>query len=117
MSKNSIHAFNYDVLGHFDTVDLVKLLKSGKISTKEVIEATIKRAEKVNPTLQAISYKNFTNALQDVNKKSDEYFNGIPLFIKDMTNVIGIPTNYGSEAFKGAKPSKIDDPIIKKIIV
>jgi amidase len=116
MIKNRIHAFNNDdVLGNFDTVDLVNLLKSGKISSKEVIEATIKRAEKVNPTLKAISYKNFTNALQDVNKKSDGHFNGIPLFIKDMTNVIGIPTNYGSEAFKGAKPSKIDDPIIKKI--
>lgn len=116
MIKNRIYAFNNDdALGHLDTIGIVNLLKSGKISAKEIIEASINRAEKINPQIKAIAFENYSRALQDVNKKSDGYFSGIPLFFKDMTNVKGNPVTFGSDAFKGAKPSKIDDKITQQI--
>lgn len=117
MIKNRIHAFNNDdALGHLDTIGIVNLLKSGQVSAKEIIEASINRAEKINPHIKAIAFENYSRAIQEVSKKSDGYFGGIPLFFKDMTNVKGNPVTFGSEAFKGAKPSKIDDTITQQIL-
>ncbi len=113
--KTSVHAFSDDVLGYNDAVGLSELIKSKEISLHEVINASIERARKVNPTLHAIVTDRFEAALTSSKKIQEGFFAGIPTFIKDMTHVKGVPTKHGSRALKNAQPAKTSDPIIEQM--
>ena len=114
--KKRIHSFSDDVLGERDAVEIARLLKSGELNTTEVIEATIKRANQVNPDINAVVYENYEKALESSKKDLNGFFAGVPIYFKDMTTIKGIPTTYGSEAFEGAKPAKKNDAMAKKIL-
>ena len=53
-TKKSVSAFNNDVLDNHDGVALAKLIRTGELQSSDVIDAAIKRAEQVNPRLNAI---------------------------------------------------------------
>lgn len=115
MSKK-VHAFNNDVLGSFDAVALADLIKSKKVTSDEVIAATIERAKKVNPELNAIVTNNFEQALKKSKDNLEGFFAGVPMFFKDLTQVKGLPMYHGSEALQNVGVSKTTDPIAKKIL-
>ncbi len=112
---NKVHSFTDDILGNLDAVAIATLIKNKYVSVKEVLEATINRAEKVNPHINAIMTKDFKRALDKAEKNNNGFFAGIPIFFKDLTNIEGLPTYHGSEAFANVKPSKKSDPIAKQI--
>ena len=114
-NNKRIHSFTNDVMSDSDAVSLAEKIKNKEISAEEVVKASIARAEKVNPQLQAIVTKNFDAALEQAKKSSTGYFAGIPTYIKDLTNIEGIKTFYGSEALLTIPPSKQTDPIAKQI--
>ena len=58
-----IHAFGRDVLSKRDATELSQLIASGKISSREAVQAAISRADKINPHLNAIATKTFDAAL------------------------------------------------------
>ncbi|RKG29644.1 amidase [Acinetobacter tianfuensis] len=93
-----VHGFTNDVLETFDAVKISQLIKNKDISVKEVTEAAILRAQKVNPALNAIQIENFDEALNFAQENSRGIFQGIPFFLKDNTDVIGFPTHHGSQA-------------------
>ncbi|MBK7184066.1 MAG: hypothetical protein IPH89_14750 [Bacteroidetes bacterium] len=80
-----------------------------------MVSASIKRAQKVNPELNAIVTNCFDKALIDPANPSSGFFSGIPIFFKDMTQVEGMPTYFGSEAFANAKVATETDRIAKQI--
>lgn len=110
------HAFSNDCLGNDDATALQEQLAKGKISKRELIEATIKRAEKVEPTLNAIRDKRFQlTTLPKAPRQSKAYFDGIPSFIKDNIPVAGLANGFGS----GAVPHRIEkrhDPFAKQYL-
>ena len=114
--KKRIHSFTNDVLGDDDAVAIAQRIKNKEISSAEVTEACIRRAEKVNPQLQAITYSNYEKAREEAKKEHTGYFAGIPTFIKDLSNIEGHVTRFGSEAFLNMPPSKKTDPIVKQIL-
>lgn len=105
-----VHAFtSADVLGDLDAVGVAGLIRSGGASPREVTEAAIARAEKVNPQLNGIQIATFEQALLDADGPRDDRqkaapFFGVPTFIKDNTDLAGHPTNQGSLAVNG-KPA------------
>lgn len=113
--KKRIHSFSDDVLGEHDAVGLSSLLQQKLISKKEVIDATIRRAEMIQPRLRPIACEHFDQALQTFDQAAAGYFSGIPTFIKDLSYVEGLPVRYGSEAFASVKRSTKTDPIVKQI--
>lgn len=94
-----VHGFKDDVLAHHDAVELSKRLKNKDISQQEIIDATIDRALQVNPQLDAIQYDAFEAQKQSPYFQSDQFFSGIPIFIKDNVDLIGFPTQHGATAF------------------
>lgn len=114
--NQSIHAFTNDVLGQHDATAIAQLIRQKKILPREVIEASIKRAEKVEPQLHAIVCECFDKALKNADQIGDGFFAGVPMFFKDMTLVKGLPMYFGSEAFEGMNPAKVDDPITKQVL-
>ncbi|MEX0811670.1 MAG: amidase family protein [Chitinophagales bacterium] len=115
ITNKRVHGFSDDVLADLDAVALSALIKKGAIHPREVVAASIERAKKVNPSLNAVVTDRYEKGIADSNETHSGFFAGIPTFIKDMTYVKGMPSYFGSEAFANAKPAKRTDPIAKQI--
>lgn len=115
IQKKRVHSFTNDVLEDFDAVKISQLIKNKEISIKDVTQAAILRAEKVNPILNAIQIDKFETALTDINTSHLEIFSGVPFFIKDNTDLAGFPTHHGSKAIHTANVDK-NQTITQKIL-
>ena len=100
-----MHAFGDDALADHDGVALARLVREGTVSPEELAAAAIARAQAVDPTLHAVASPIFDRPRFAPDRTAALY--GVPTFIKDNTDVRGLPTNHGSEAFT-AKPAKRD---------
>lgn len=109
------HSFTNDILGEYDAVELASLIKKKEIQASEVVAACVKRAQKVNPELNAIVTDCFEKAIAESANPSPGFFSGVPIFIKDLTQIKGLPNYFGSDAFANAKPATETDPIAKQI--
>ena len=92
--------------------EIIKSIQSKKISVKEVIEFYIGRIEKYNPKLNAIVLLKETEKILEEAKKKDNQIDknkplfGLPLAIKDLSDVVGFQTTYGFEGYKDYFPKK-----------
>ncbi len=103
MSGNRAHAFIDDALGVHDGVALARLVSDGDRGADELAAAAIARARKVAPELHAVA----TSAYDKPRSERGGALFGVPTFVKDNTDVRGLPTNHGSEAFT-PRPAKAD---------
>ncbi|MDC0046517.1 amidase family protein [Candidatus Pelagibacter sp.] len=87
-------------------------IKSRQISIKEVVEYYLDRIEKVNQDLNAIVLQKdreliIKEAIEKDNiKEIDKSLNGLPIAIKDLTDVVGFKTTYGFPGSKNNQPKK-----------
>jgi amidase len=102
-----VHAFTNDALDDHDAVGLVEELKRGRVDIPELVEASIARAELVNPHLNGLAYAAFDRARAAAKSPLGGFFAGIPSFIKDNVDVEGMPTQQGTDAYV-ARPSPKD---------
>jgi amidase len=106
-----IHTFGDDALGEHDATSLAEQLRSGAVSTAEVVDAAITRADKA-AELNAVYLADFDRARRAATQPHTGPFAGVPTFVKDNTDVAGLPSNQGSEAFT-AVPAPADGVITK----
>ncbi|MCP4134760.1 MAG: amidase [bacterium] len=106
IKKKMISAFCNDALATMDGVALAKEIESGEICTLEAIEASIARAQSVNPDLNAIVTETFDLAMMQARENLSGSFAGVPTFIKDNEDIIGSPTLFGSCAVRSDKKKK-----------
>lgn len=99
----------------YDGVGLAKLIKERKISSLEVFEEAISRAENLNPTLNAIITKTYDSARETAERsRSDASFCGVPFLLKDAHHALkGVPMSCGSELLKGYTP-RYDAEIVRR---
>ncbi len=87
-------------------------IKSREISIKEVIEYYLDRIDKFNPYLNAIVLQKDRELIiqeaisKDDAREIDKPLNGLPLAIKDLTDVVGFKTTYGFPGSKNNQPKK-----------
>lgn len=103
-------------------LELAAAIRDRAISPSEVMEATLDRIDAVNPTLNAVIWRNDAEALQHaetadqtvVHTPPEELppFFGVPIPIKDLTEVEGWPITYGSRAVSG-KVSIESEPVVE----
>ncbi|WP_445184517.1 amidase [Pseudonocardia sp. Cha107L01] len=106
-----VHAFTDDVLADHDAMALAGLIRSGEISAAEAAKAAVARAQQVDPTLRAVQF-----AADEVSQPSTEGpFAGVPTYIKDNTDVRGLPTGHGSAAFV-PKPAPRTGPFAAQLL-
>ena len=94
--------------------DQLKLLDEKKISFKELIREYLSNIKKDNNKYNAIvSMKNEADILDEAQKKDNNYIaeqknqiRGMPIAIKDITDVEGLVTTYGLKSFKNNIPKK-----------
>ena len=98
MGNHRIHAFDDDLLGNLDAVALADLVRRREVSPVELTEAAIARVEKVNGALNAVKLATYERALAEAAKGPRGLFAGVPTFVKDNTDLAGLPTRHGSQA-------------------
>jgi amidase len=106
-----LHAYGDDALGDHDGLALAALVRSGELSRREVLDAALARVEKV-AGLNAVEVLD-PRALDRAPVAGP--FSGVPTFVKDNTDVAGLPTNHGSEAFR-AHAAKRDAPFARTLL-
>ena len=100
------------MLENLSVEEIQNNIKSREISIKEVIEYYLDRIDKVNPHLNAIVLQKDRELIiqeaitKDNAKEIDKPLNGLPVAIKDLTDVKGFKTTYGFPGSKNNQPKK-----------
>ena len=85
-------------------LEALKLLEKGKISSKELVEETLKQIKKVDPQIKAYIYVDEEGAIKSaeeadrlIQKGEKKKLLGIPISIKDNICIKGLPTTCASK--------------------
>jgi amidase len=109
-------------LWRMGAVELAEAIKSGQVSSREVIEAHLRRIEAVNPLVNAVTVVLAEQAL-DAAKEADRKaagggdlppLHGVPFTVKGNIDLAGTPTTQGLKAFAGAYPAG-DAPHVERL--
>ena len=109
---------------NLNATDLLVLLKKRDISGVELLDCCIKQYHDVNPSLNAIVETNFEEARELFQKFDAEFsmvnhaeaYLPLPIGVKDLNDVKGLKTTFGSPLFRDNVAKKDDDVVaqIKK---
>jgi amidase len=99
----------------FDGIGLAKLVKDGKISAPELCEEAIRRAEQLNPKLNAIITPLYDYARKTAqHSQPDAPFCGVPFLLKDAHHAMkGFAMSSGSKLLKSFVP-QFDAEIVSR---
>ncbi|MFC4035727.1 amidase [Streptomyces polygonati] len=98
-------------LTHGDATELAELIRTGKVSSVEVVQAHLDRIEAMNPRLNAIV--TLVDGSLDAARAADEELaaggdvgplHGVPFTVKDSFDTAGVLTQRGSPIFAGRVP-------------
>ncbi len=104
-------------------VKAAALLRSRKLSPVEYVDTVLKAIERANPKLNCFREVTADAARRDAKKaeeaitKGDKLgpLHGIPVSIKDLVDVAGVPTRHGSAIFEGNPPAAADDVLVQRL--
>lgn len=105
MTGTKVHAFADDALADDDAVGVATRIRIGEVSAKEVADAAVARAEKV-AELNAVAYAAYEEALESAARPPAGRLGGVPTFVKDNTDVRGMPTGHGTAALQPRPAAK-----------
>ncbi len=98
-------------------VEAVDLLRQRKVSPVELVNAAIRRIEATDAEINAVPIRCFDRAL-DAARGMERNYNrhrsdprslcGLPIAVKDMTDVAGVRCTYGSTLFADRVPKRSD---------
>ena len=96
--------------------ELVRLLTEGELSPAEAIDAALARIEAVDwqvnavPTLCPERARAAAGRLAERDPPEDRrgWLAGLPVLVKDLTDVAGVRTTYGSPIFRDHRPERSD---------
>jgi len=100
-----------------DALGLAELVKWGKISPPELLEAAIERVEARNPLVNAVVLKLYDYARKAIADGLPEGpFRGVPYLMKDLTaSLAGVPMTRGSKFFADSPPAAEDSEHVKRL--
>jgi amidase len=97
-----------------------RLVASGDVSARELVEATLQRIERLNPTLNAYRVVFAARALIEAHQADgrrgaggERPLLGVPVAIKDDTDIAGEVTGYGSLAH--GEPAEQDADVVRAL--
>lgn len=87
----------FDEFLDFDTVELANLIKTKQLSQPELVEIVIRRIEAANPTINFMTNRFYERARNLAGSFAiDTPFAGVPMLLKDMIDLAGMPRTDGS---------------------
>ncbi|MDH3656264.1 MAG: amidase [Myxococcales bacterium] len=113
--RKHVSAFCEDILGTADAVEIARRIESREINAYEAVDAAIARAERVNPSLNAIATPLFDAARTAAGRSRSGGLAGVPSFIKDNEAVAGAPLLHGSRGLPN-RPSEESSPFVEQFL-
>jgi amidase len=97
LAESSVAPEPFDELLDYDCLGLAGLIKSGEVTQSEIVETIIRRIEAVNPVLNFMTNRFYDRARDIAGAISmDTAFAGVPMLLKDMIDLAGVPRTDGS---------------------
>ncbi|MFJ6484794.1 MULTISPECIES: amidase [unclassified Streptomyces] len=93
----TVHAFRDDALGEHDAVGLAAAIRRGEVGAAEVARDAAERVRAVEARLNAVQVHG--EVPTHPTTRTGGAFAGVPTFVKDNTDYLGLPTGHGSAAF------------------
>jgi aspartyl-tRNA(Asn)/glutamyl-tRNA(Gln) amidotransferase subunit A len=105
-------------------VQLAGLVRSKQATAAEILEAHIARIEQHDPLLNCFTDRSFSRAraeaaVVDARIAAGEDVGplaGVPIAVKNLFDVAGLPTRAGSKIRRSAKPAAADAPVLARLI-
>jgi amidase len=98
-------------LADLDGVGTAAAIRSGALGVEDAVEAAIARAQALEPSLNAIVTEAWQLARARMKTPLAGPFAGVPTFVKDLDDLRGLPTHFGSRAF-GQSPATAQGPYV-----
>ena len=97
-------------------------LSSGRLTAQDLLQASIDQVQRLNPAVNALVIENFTRARECARALDKQALaggpqaalHGLPVAIKDIQSIAGLPTTWGSPELANAVASE-DSPIVARI--
>jgi aspartyl-tRNA(Asn)/glutamyl-tRNA(Gln) amidotransferase subunit A len=104
-------------------VKAAALIRAKKLSPVEYLDTVLNAAEKANPKLNCFRAVMAEDARRDAKKAEDAVMrgdplgplHGVPISVKDLVDVKGVPTRHGSAIFADNPPAVADDILVKRL--
>ena len=99
-----------------DATAMAEAVKNKTVSPLELVEVTIREAERTNPKINAIVNQRYEKALVEAETRdfSDKPFAGVPIFLKDLgQEQAGEPSTAGSRLFTSYHAKETDNYVKK----
>lgn len=95
--------------------DVIALLRQGKITTADLIEASLARMDQVEPLVNAVVTRCADRARASSGAAQPQQpLAGLPIGIKDLNDVAGVRTTYGTKAMAEHVPTT-SDPLVLRL--
>ncbi len=101
-----------------DLVDAAGLVASGELAPSELVASALERLEAVEPLVHAFVSVDAEAALREAHEQDGRPggpLRGIPMGVKDIFDLAGLPTGCGSAAFAGASPASEDASAVARL--
>ena len=95
-----------------DATAMAQAVKNKTVSPRELVEVTIREAERTNPKINAIVSQRYEKALKEAEARdfSEKPFAGVPIFLKDLgQEQAGEPSTAGSRLFTSYHVKKFEE--------
>jgi amidase len=104
-------AVAHDAFSGYDGIGQAQLVRSKQAKALELVDAAIARIEAANPKLNAVVWEMFEHArTRAKGELPASPLSGVPYLIKDLNNVAGERTTWGSR-FSADTPAIANDPM------
>jgi amidase len=105
-------------LAFLSAVEQARLVRTGEISSTELVTTSLERIERLDPTLNAFVTVCADEALESARvvdaTPGDAPFRGVPIGIKDLAATAGIRTTYSSRAYADYVPD-FDLAVVRRL--
>ena len=105
-------------LALLSAVEQARLVRSGEVSSTELVRASLERIERLDPTLNSFVTVCAEQALERAatidSTPGDAPFRGVPIGVKDLAPTAGIRTTYSSRAYADYVPD-FDSAVVRRI--
>jgi Asp-tRNA(Asn)/Glu-tRNA(Gln) amidotransferase A subunit family amidase len=99
--------------------ELAAAVADKKVSARELVEESLRRIERADDDLNAVVLLRAEAALDEADALDEERRHGalagVPLLVKDLTDVAGLPTTFGTPLHADAPPAQADATIIGRL--
>ncbi|CAN5546883.1 amidase family protein [soil metagenome] len=104
-------------------IEAAALIRRKRLSPVEYLDAVLTAAEKAQPKLNCFRAVMADDARRDAKAAEEAVMrgdalgplHGVPVSVKDLVDVQGVPTRHGSAIFEGNPPAAADDILVKRL--